>query len=231
MKIGGLQKLTLIDYPQKVACTVFLSGCNLRCPWCYSPELVLPEKIKKHPKIEEVVFFDFLDKRRGKLDGVVICGGEPTIYPEIREFIGEIKKRGFLVKIDTNGLNPEVLKNLSEKKLLDYIAMDVKLPLSRYKELSGNKIDSKKIKESIDFIMKSEIDYEFRTTVVPGVHEKKDIQEIGEIIKGAKRHYLQNFLPEKTLEESFLLKIPFSEENLEEFKKIASLFVEKCEIR
>ncbi len=231
MKIGGLQKLTLIDYPQKVACTVFLSGCNLRCPWCYSPELVLPEKIKKHPQIEEADFFDFLDKRKGKLDGVVVCGGEPTIYSGIYEFIGEIKKRGFLVKIDTNGINSDTLKKLVRQKLLDYIAMDVKLPLSRYKELSNNKLDSKKIKESIDFIMKSGVDHEFRTTVIPGVHEKKDIQEIGEIIRGAKKYYLQNFFPEKTLEESFLLKEPFSEEKLEEFKKVASLFVEKCEIR
>jgi pyruvate formate lyase activating enzyme len=231
VKIGGLQKLTLIDYPQKVACTVFLSGCNLRCPWCYSPELVLPEKIKKHPQIEEVVFLNFLDKRKDKLDGVVVCGGEPTIDSGISRFMEEIKKRGFLVKIDTNGLNPEVLKKLIEKKLLDYIAMDVKLPLSRYKELSKGKIDSKKIRESIELIMKSGIDYEFRTTVIPSVHEKKDIREIGEIIRGAKKYYLQNFLPEKTLEESFLLKTPFLEEDLEEFKKIASLFVEKCEIR
>jgi pyruvate formate lyase activating enzyme len=231
VKIGGLQKLTLIDYPQKVACTVFLSGCNLRCPWCYSPELVLPEKIKKHPQIEEADFFDFLDKRKGKLDGVVVCGGEPTIYSGIYEFIGEIKKRGFLVKIDTNGLNPDTLKKLVRQKLLDYIAMDVKLPLSRYKELSKDKLDSKRVKESIDFIMKSGIDHEFRTTVIPDVHGKKDIQEIGEIIRGANKYYLQNFFPEKTLEESFLLKEPFSEEKLEEFKKVASLFVEKCEIR
>jgi pyruvate formate lyase activating enzyme len=231
VKIGGLQKLTLIDYPQKIACTVFLSGCNLRCPWCYSPELVLPEKIKKHPKIEDKVFLNFLDKRKGKLDGVVVCGGEPTMHPEIFEFIEEIKKRRFLVKIDTNGLNPDVLKNLVAEKLLDYIAMDVKLPLLRYNELSQNKFDPGKIKESVDFIMKCEIDYEFRTTVVPGVHEMEDIRKIGEIINGARKYYLQNFLPEKTLEESFLVKKPFLEEDLKEFKKVASFFVEKCEIR
>ncbi len=231
MKIGGLQKLTLIDYPQKVACTVFLSGCNLRCPWCYSPELVLPEKIKKHPRLKEIDFFNFLDRRKGKIDGVVICGGEPTIYAGLFEFVDEIKKREFLVKIDTNGLNPNALKSLVEKSLLDYIAMDVKLPLSRYSELSQDICDSEKIKESIDFIMKSEIDYEFRTTVVPGVHQKKDIEEIGKIIRGAKKYYLQNFLPKKTLEESFLRKKPFTEEDLEEFRKVASFFVEKCETR
>ena len=231
MKIGGLQKLTLIDYPQKVACTVFLSGCNLQCPWCYSPELVLPEKIKKHPGLKEIDFFNFLDKRKGKLDGVVICGGEPTIYIELFKFVDEIKKRRFLVKIDTNGLNPNALKSLAEKSLLDYIAMDVKLPLPRYNELSQNIFDPERVRESIDFIMKSGIDYEFRTTVVPGVHQKEDIEEIGKIIRGAKKYYLQNFLPEKTLEESFLKKNPFREGELEEFRKVASFFVEKCEIR
>lgn len=231
MKIGGLQKLTLIDYPQKIACTVFLSGCDLRCPWCYSPELVLPERIKKHPKIEKETFFSFLDKRRGKLDGVVVCGGEPTIHLEIFEFIEEIKKRGFLVKIDTNGLNPSVLKKLIAKNLIDYVAMDVKLPLSRYNELSQKKIDSGRIKESVNLIMKSGIDYEFRTTIVPGIHGKEDIEKIGKIIKGARKYYLQNFLPQKTLEESFLGKKPLTEKTLKELKRVASFFVENCEIR
>jgi pyruvate formate lyase activating enzyme len=229
VKIGGLQKLTLIDYPQKVACTVFLSGCNFRCSWCYSPELVLPEKIKEHPEIETGDFFDFLEKRKGKLDGVVVCGGEPTIHKELPDFIGKIKEKGFLVKIDTNGSNPEALKDLVNKGLLDYIAMDIKLPLLRYKELAEG-IDSK-IKKSVTFIMKSETEYEFRTTIVPGIHEKEDIKKIGELISGAKRYYLQNFLPEKTIDEGFLMRKPFLEKEIEEFKNIVSSFVEKCETR
>jgi pyruvate formate lyase activating enzyme len=227
VKIGGLQKLTLIDYPQKIACTVFLSGCNFRCPWCYSPELVLPEKIKNHPEIKKEDFFDFLEKRKRKLDGVVICGGEPTVAEGILDFIKEIKKRGFLVKIDTNGSRPEALKEMIE--LVNYIAMDVKFPLLRYKEISNE--SPQKIKESIDIIMNSNVDYEFRTTVVPGVHFKEDIEEIAHLISGAKRYYLQNFLPEKTIEESFLDKKSFSEEELKEFKKIASSFTEECQIR
>lgn len=227
MKIGGLQKLTLIDYPQKIASTVFLSGCNFRCPWCYSPELVLPEKIKDHPEIKKEDFFEFLENRKGKLDGVVICGGEPTISEDIVDFVREIKERGFLVKVDTNGSRPEVLKEMMS--LVDYVAMDVKLPLERYKEISNE--DSGKIKESIDIIISSQLDYEFRTTVVPGVHRKEDIEKIAVLISGAKKYYLQNFLPEKTLKEGFLKKEPFSEENLEEFKKIASSFTEECEIR
>ncbi len=227
MKIGGLQKLTLIDYPQKIACTVFLSGCNFRCPWCYSPELVLVDNIKDHPEIRKEAFFEFLEKRRGKLDGVVICGGEPTVIEGILDFIKEIKRKGFLVKIDTNGSRPEILKEMID--LVDYVAMDVKLPLSRYKEISNE--TPEKIKESIDIIMSSDIDCEFRTTVVPGVHQKEDIEEIAILISGAKKYYLQNFLPKKTIGKSFLKKEPFSQEELEEFKKIASPFTEECEIR
>ncbi len=226
MKIGGLQKLTLIDFPGRVACTVFLSGCNFRCPWCYSPELVLPDDIKKHPKIEEEVFFDFLDKRKGKLDGVVVCGGEPTISKESVDFVRKIKEKGFLVKLDTNGANLEVIKEM--KEFLDYIAMDVKLPVERYKEVSEKTFD---VKESIDFIKSCGVDYEFRTTVVPGIHKKEDIEKIAKTIKGAKRYYMQNFLPEKTIDENFLKNKSFSIEEMEIFRKTASPFVENCEIR
>lgn len=154
MKIGGLQKTTLIDFPGKLACTVFISGCNFFCPWCYSPELVLPEKIKSqlHPhtkrgkkafalqdsetprygvgaRISEKEVFDFLKSRKGLLEGVVICGGEPTMNKELPEFIKKIKDLGFLVKLDTNGSNPEMLEELIDKKLIDYVAMDIKAPL------------------------------------------------------------------------------------------------------
>lgn len=231
MKIGGLQKFTLIDYPGHLACTVFFSGCNFRCPWCYSPEIVLPEKIKNHPEITKEEVFNFLKERTDKLDGVVLCGGEPTIFPELPDFIKEIKKMGFSVKIDTNGSNPEMLKELISDGLVDYVAMDIKSSLEGYKEAAGVDFDVEKIRESITLVMSSGVDYEFRTTLVPGIHEKKDIEEVGTLIKGAKRYFLQNFLPEKTIDEEFLKKKPFSKEELEEFRKIISPFVEKCEIR
>ena len=160
MKIGGLQKSTLIDYPGKIACTVFLIGCNFRCPWCYSSELVLPDKKEKQPIISEKDFFSFLGQRKDVLDGVVVCGGEPTINSDLSEFVRKIKKMGFKVKLDTNGSNPETIKDLINKKLIDYIAMDIKAPLesnfqfsmtdsqtnsksqiSKYEKATGVKID------------------------------------------------------------------------------------------
>ena len=229
MLIGGLQKFTLIDYPDKTACIVFLSGCNFRCPWCYSPELVLPEKIEKHPKIKEEEIFSFLSERKDKLDGVVLCGGEPTIHREIIDFSRKIKEMGFLLKLDTNGSNPEMIKRLMEKELIDYIAMDVKLPFSRYQEISS--IDFEKIKESIRIIKESSVDYEFRTTVVPGIHTENDIAEIARSIEGAKKYFLQNFFPDKTLDSSFLRKKPFSKEELDKLKEKAAPFVKMCQVR
>ena len=225
MKIGGLQKVTLIDYPGKVACTVFLSGCNFRCPFCYSPELVLPEKIKKHPSIKERDFFDFLSEKRGLLDGCVICGGEPTIYgEELIDFCKKIKEMGFSIKLDTNGSNPDVL--IKAIPLIDYIAMDIKSPLDqRYKEFSV--IDClDRIKESIEIIKKSGIDYEFRTTITN--HSVDDILEIAEYLSPAKRYYLQRFIGEKenisgekyTLKEEDLKLIEKSIKNLFEVFKI-----------
>lgn len=225
MKIGGLQKVTLIDYPGKVACTVFLSGCNFRCPFCYSPELVLPEKIKKHPSIKERDFFDFLSEKRGLLDGCVICGGEPTIYgEELIDFCKKIKEMGFSIKLDTNGSNPDVLTKAIP--LIDYIAMDIKSPLDqRYKEFSV--IDClDRIKESIEIVKKSGIDYEFRTTITN--HSVDDILEIAEYLSPAKKYYLQRFIGEKenisgekyTLKEEDLKLIEKSIKNLFEVFKI-----------
>lgn len=231
MEIKGLQKLTLIDYPGEVACTVFLAGCNFRCPWCYSPELVLLEKSKKQPKIAEKRFFQFLKERKGKIDGVVVCGGEPTVFQKLPWFLREIKKERFLVKLDTNGSKPEVLKKILEKNLLDYIAMDVKVPLAKYEILPGLNVKKEKIKESIDLIKNSGVDYEFRTTVVPGIHQKEDIEKIAQSISPAKRYFLQSFLPQKTLCESFLKKKPFSREEMEEFKKTADRHLNSCVIR
>ena len=264
MKIGGLQKTTLIDYPGKIACTVFLSGCNFRCPWCYSSELVLPEKIKKQPKISEKDFFKFLKERKGLLEGCILCGGEPTINEDLPDFIKKIKKFGYLVKLDTNGSNPEMLKDLISKKLIDYVAMDIKAPTEnqkstrssdwvarldnrakfkdKYEQAAGVKINLENIKKSIEVIKNSGIDYEFRMTVVPGIHTKEDILQIAREISPAKKFYLQNFNISKPLlgpsfsryarsrEAGQELK-PYREEYLLEIKKEISPFFKFCEIR
>lgn len=243
MLIGGLQKLTLIDYPGKLAATVFLIGCDFRCPFCYSSELVLPEKIKKQPRISEKEFFDFLKSKQGFLEGVVICGGEPTIYKDLPRFIKKIKKIGYAVKIDTNGSNPKMLEELIEKKLIDYIAMDVKAPLEnqKYNKLAGVKVNLNRIKKSIAIIKNSGIDYEFRTTIIPTVHTKEDILEIVRWISGLTplrqgfggqgKYYLQNFRPEKTIDPKFEKIKPYSLKYLLEIQKAISPFFDICQIR
>ena len=235
MNIGGLQKLTLIDYPGRVACTVFLIGCNFRCGYCYNPELVLPEQIKNQSIISEKEFFIFLKKRKGLLEGVVICGGEPTtqanevsaasqgntkcstsIHKGLIDFIKKIKKLGYLVKLDTNGSNPEMLKRLINEKLIDYVAMDIKAPLSqeKYEKVTGVKIDINKVKKSIELIKNSGLDYEFRTTVIPTIHTKEDIVQITKEISPAKKYFLQNFRPEKTIDQKFEKIKPFTQANV-----------------
>ncbi len=238
MKIGGLQKTTLIDFPGKIACTVFISGCNFYCPWCYSPELVLPEKIKLQPRISEKEFFSFLKSKQGLLEGVVVCGGEPTLNKNLPEFIKKIKKIGYLVKLDTNGSSPRMLKELIDKKLIDYVAMDIKAPLGVNFQFSISNFQcriseyEKEIKKSVKILKNSNIDFEFRTTVVPTVHEKKDFLKIAKWIRGKDvKYYLQNFRPEKTIDPKFEKIKPCPEEYLLEIKKEISPFFKICEIR
>jgi len=231
MIIGGLQKLTLIDYPGKLACTVFLAGCNFRCPWCYSAELVLPEKIKKQPKISEKDLFDFLEEKKDLIDGVVLCGGEPTINKDLEKFIQRIKDMGFFIKLDTNGSNPIVLKNLIDKKLIDYVAMDIKSsPDSNFQFSITN--FQKKIEESVELLKSSEIDFEFRTTVVPSIHKKEDFLKIAKWIGGKNvKYYLQNFRAEKTLDPKFEKLKPYPDNYLLDIKKQISKYFKICEIR
>jgi len=231
MEIGGLQKLTLIDYPGRIAATIFLCGCNFRCPWCYSKELVLPGKIKNQPKIPEKEFFDFLKERKGLLEGVVICGGEPTINVKLPDFIKKIKKIGFTVKLDTNGSNPEMLEKLIDAHLLDYVAMDIKAPKEKYEKVVGVKVDVEKIQKSIDILKQDKVDYEFRSTIVPQVHTKEDVIEMAKWIKGAKRYYLQNFRPEKTIDPKFEKIKPYSQEYLLQIQKAIAPFFEVCQVR
>ncbi len=231
VKIGGLQKTTLIDYPGRVACTVFLIGCNFRCPFCYSSELVLPEKIKLQPRIYEKDFFKFLKERRGLLDGVTVCGGEPTINKDLPQFCKKIKKLGYFVKLDTNGSNPQMLKKLIDEKLIDYVAMDIKAPEEKYNKSAGVKVDIKKIQKSIDVLKEGKVDYEFRSTILPRLHTKEDVINMAKWIKGTKKYYLQNFRAEKTVDPKFEKIKPFSKEFLLEIKKEISSFFEICQVR
>ncbi len=217
MKIGGLQKVSLIDYPGLICATVFLQGCNFKCSYCHNPELVNPQLFQPCFKEKEVL--DFLKSRRGKLDGVTITGGEPTIQDDLASFIKKIKKMGFTVKLDTNGSRPQVIKALLDEKLLDFIAMDIKGPLDKYESIVCVMLDSKRIEESIKIILKSKIPHEFRTTILPSQLTPKDISKIAHLIAGAKRYALQKFMPGKTLNEKFGEEKNYSEDELEKMKK------------
>jgi len=231
MHIGGLQKLTLVDYPGKVAATVFLIGCNFKCPFCQNPELVNLEEIKKQPQISEKEFFEFLDSKKGLIDGICITGGEPTIQSDLIDFIQKIREKGFLIKLDTNGSKPEVLSRLVNEHLLDFIAMDIKTSLGKYEKAVGAKFDLEKIKKSVELIKKSGIDYEFRTTVVPGEVEEKDIEQIGKWLKGVKKFALQQFQNKKVLDKKFEKIQPYSDEVLKVFKNILGKYINEVELR
>ena len=228
MNIQGLQKLTLLDYPGKIACTIFTAGCDLRCPFCHNSSLVInPPKDSKFSQDE---IFGFLKKRKGVLDGVAVTGGEPLMQHDIIEFITAVKELGYPVKLDTNGTFPEKLKMIIDNKLADYIAMDVKSSPSGYPQCVGIAgYDTSKIDVSINLLMESGIDYEFRTTVAKGLHTSDDINGIGEWIKGAKRHYLQQFKDSGDLI-GFGLE-PFGRDEMNCFREIMLNYVSECEIR
>jgi len=231
MEIGGLQKNTLIDYPGRIAATVFLCGCNFRCPFCYSGELVLPEKIKKQPRIPEKDFFDFLKERKGLLEGVVICGGEPTIHKELPDFCRKIKDLGFLVKLDTNGSNPEMLKDLINNKLIDYVAVDIKAPQEKYEFFSGAKL-VREVEKSVSILKEGKVDYEFRTTIAPGL-KKEDILNLANWITGREvSYFLQEFNNQKEVLNPDILNLPvLKKEELEKIvKKIRPKF-KACQLR
>ena len=191
MVIRGLQKLTLLDYPGKLAATVFLGGCNFRCPFCHNASLVLGTGGES---ISEDEFFSFLDKRRGVLEAVCVSGGEPTLHEELPTFIKKIRARGFLVKLDTNGYRPEVLSSLISEGLLDYVAMDIKSSREGYAVCAGvSDFDVSLIEKSVGVLRRGTVDYEFRTTVVKGLHTEEDIREIGKWLAGEKKLYLQPF--------------------------------------
>ncbi len=234
MKIAAVQKTTLIDYPSHVAATVFLAGCNFRCPWCYSKELVLPELILDVPHISEGELFDFLNSKKGYLEGVVLCGGEPTINPDLPLLVKRIKDLGFKVKLDTKGSNPEMLQGLIDDKLVDYVAMDIKLPKERYAQVFGGSIPAENIQKSVDILKTSGVDFEFRTTVVSGIHSEQDLLSMAEwISSGGARptYFLQNFRAERTIDPAFEKIKPYPDGFLRDVcKKITARFAD-CKVR
>lgn len=240
MIIGGLEKLTLLDYPDHLAAIIFTQGCNFRCHFCYNPMLVLPRKGGDEKKIKEKGFsplsnknlFLFLTERFGRLEGVVITGGEPTLHPDLPSFIKRIKTIGYLVKLDTNGTNPKMLAGLIKDKLIDYIAMDLKAPLAKYAAVVGAPVDCKNIAKSVNIIRRSGLPYEFRTTVVPGLLGKDDFEAMGKIIKGAQKWYLQNFKSDTGLvDDNFERQPGYPAKEMAEFAAIGKKYVDFCEVR
>ena len=194
MLLKGLQKLTLLDYPGKIACTVFTGGCNFRCPFCHNASLVIGERLNMSETLPTEDFFAFLEKRKNRLEGVCVSGGEPTLQPDFLSFLLDIKKMGFLVKLDTNGYRPDLLKRAVSEGLVDYVAMDIKNSKESYGKTVGiSDFDVSPICESVDFLMSGGVDFEFRTTLVKELHSEADIISIGKWIAGAPRYFLQTF--------------------------------------
>ncbi len=218
MLISGIQPFTVLDFPGKIACIMFVPGCNFRCGYCHNPEFVVPERVQamKGGFITEEAFFRFLDKRRGLLDGVVISGGEPTIMPELVQSTVRIKDRGFRVKLDTNGNRPDVLKKLLEQKLLDYVAMDYKTSLASYRTLVGSGASTTRIRESREMLQTSGIDYEFRTTLIREIHTPEILSAMIEELRGARRVCLQQFRPAVTLDPMYASYQAFTAQEAEE---------------
>lgn len=227
MKIYGLQKMTLLDFPGRVACTVFLGGCDFRCPYCHNYELACG---KAEPVMEEDELYAFLEKRRGLLDGVAVTGGEPTLSRGLPDLLRRVKQMGFLIKLDTNGYHPQILKKLLEEGLADYVAMDIKNSPEKYAMTAGlEKIEMDRIQESIRILMESGTDYEFRTTVVRQMHEAQDFEEIGRMIRGAKRYFLQQFTDRDSVPFGNLTAPDAAE--MEAFAAVARQYVPETQLR
>lgn len=233
MQIHGLNKTTLLDYPEHVACTVFCGHCNFRCPFCQNADLVLNPS--SQPCISQEDFWHFLSKRKGMLEGVCITGGEPTLHNDLPDFIARIKEQGFLVKLDTNGYRPDVLVNLMEENLIDYVAMDLKSSREGYATSAGLKnFDLGAIETSVNLLLKGNIPYEFRTTVVKELHSKEDFLSIAEWIKGCRAYFLQAYTESGSIlqyalspEDHILNAKTLTSYTPEELKAIISLLNEK----
>lgn len=229
MEFGGFTPSTLIDYPGKIAAMVYTIGCNFRCPYCHNPELVDETVTKIYPEAE---ILKFLKTRHGLLDGVVITGGEPTMHgADLLSFMSKVKDLGFLVKLDTNGTDPDFLSQAIERQLVDYVAMDIKSPLATYHETAGRPVNTNAIKKNIALLLTDIVDYEFRTTIIKVLLSPEDLEEIARTISGAKRYYLQKFIPTKILNPQFKRKVTYTDEDFFEFQAMAKKYVTYCGIR
>lgn len=228
MKIAGFQHVSLIDYPDHVAAVIFTQGCNFRCPYCHNPELV---RVKQQTMILEKEVLSYLSERKGKVEGLVVTGGEPTLQGDLRVFLEKVKALGIKVKLDSNGSNPKLLEQLIEEGLIDYIAMDIKAPLSRYKELVKYHGRLRNLQQSHKLLLEGRIPYEFRTTVVKGDLTSEDFRQIGEEIQGADLYTYQFFRPEVTQDPTYAQREAMSKEEALEIKVIMEKFVRRVEIR
>jgi pyruvate formate lyase activating enzyme len=229
MLFGGWQKFSAIDYPGKASTIVFTQGCPFRCPFCHNPELVDPEKFEA--PIDEAEIFEFLNRRKGRLDAVVITGGEPTMQKGLLKFMEKIKVMDYLIKLDTNGSHPDVLNKVLQSGMVDYLAMDIKSPMDKYQVHTVSKIQEEKIRNSISLVMASKLPYEFRTTVVKEQLNLADLLAIGEMIQGAELYILQKFNPQKTLDINYQNATSYTDEEFDELVKKLSGIVKKVEWR
>lgn len=229
MKISGLQKVSLIDYPGKICAVVFTQGCNFRCPYCHNPELVDPEHFEACIDEEEIL--SFLEHRRKKIDAVTITGGEPTLQHDLDNFCKHVRDRGYIVKLDTNGSHPEILVNLLDRKLIDYVAMDIKGPLDLYDRVTNTRVNTMNIRKSITLVMESDLPYEFRTTLAASLLSEEDILRISPLIVGAHRFVLQRFQLSKCLAPHLMGDSEFDEEDLAKIKRYFSKIVDHVILR
>mgnify|MGYP000545350352 CR=1 FL=1 len=226
MKFGGIQKTSLIDFPDRVSTVLFTVGCNLRCPFCHNWRLIMEPK---GPFISEEEVLQILKSRRKYVDSVVVTGGEPTIYTELPGFLKRLKEENFNVKLDTNGFFPQILEECLP--YIDYVALDVKTSLEKYRLLGADDIKVKDYLSTIEMLKEGNKDYEFRTTVVPGFVTMDDLPKIGELIKGAKRYVLQQFIPDDTLDKSFNYVKPYPPEKISEFAEVMKKYVKEIILR
>jgi pyruvate formate lyase activating enzyme len=231
MRIKGWVKSTLLDYPGRIAASLFCGGCNFRCPNCHNAGIVLrPTQV---PDIARDEIWAFLEKRRHLLDGIVISGGEPTLQPDLPSFAERLHEMGFLVKLDTNGYRPDVVESMIDARTVDYVAMDVKAPLvpHKYALAAGVKVDIAHIERSVSLLLEGRTEYEFRTTVVPGILDKEDIVRIAQDIAGAQRYYLQQFVPRNTLDPAMLKRRPYPPDRVRAMADLARPWVTEMGLR
>lgn len=223
-------KLSLVDYPGQVAAAVFTIGCNFRCGYCHNPELVVPEQYTD--ELDEAEILKFLQSRVNKLDGVAISGGEPTLHKDLPEFIQKMKDMGLKIKLDSNGSNPDMLEKLFDRKLVDFVAMDVKGPLEKYKEIMSWEIDPAIMRRSVRLIIESGVKHEFRTTIVKSQLQPEDFHAVGKLVKGAERYALQHFRPNNCMvdTEKFKHESAYGEKDMERIRKIMLGYVKSCVI-